>query len=408
MKISRNKQEYVTEGLHPHIGSPKKQRKKNKKKMSWEESPAVVLDNGSGMMKAGFAGDEAPKAVFPAAVAHSRTGGPTLHGDNAASAGRGYVVKYPIEHGIVTDWEGMEALWRHCYHTELSVDPRQHPVLLTEAPLNPKSNREKMLQVMFDTFQVPALHIQIQAILTLYATGRTDGVVVDSGDGVSHTVPVFEGHCVPSAVRRLDIAGRDLTEWMMELLSEETDKPFTTSRDREVAKFVKEKHCRVVLDFEHEMSRFEADTKGSDKEVLLPDGQKITINKSQFCCPELLFQPAISGNEAEGIHKVTFDSIMRSEIDVRRSLYQNIVLSGGTTMFEGLPERLRSEMEKLAPKAVRQEIKIIAPPDRKYSVWMGAAILSNLTTFFSQWITRQEYDEAGSSIVHQKCNALTS
>eukprot|EP00759_Apiculatamorpha_spiralis_P018884 PhF_6_TR25159/c0_g1_i1/m.34673/K05692/ACTB_G1; actin beta/gamma 1 len=374
--------------------------------MSWEDSPAIVLDNGSGMMKAGYAGDEAPKVVFPAAVAHSRTGGPNLHGDNAISAGRGYVVKYPIEHGIIVDWDDMEAVWRHTFQSELQVDPRQHAVLLTEAPLNPKANREKMLEVMFNTFEVPALHIQIQAILTLYASGRSDGVVVDSGDGVSHIVPVFEGHCNPSAVRRLDIAGRDLTEWMMELLSDETERPFTTTRDREIAKVIKENHCRVSIDFEHDMSRLDADPKCFDKVVELPDGSKLTIGKSQFCCPEMLFQPAVAGNEADGVHKATFDAIMRSDIDTRRVMYSNVVLSGGTTMFAGFDTRLRKEIVALAPKAVGNEVKVVAAPDRKYSVWTGAAILGNLSTFFAEWITRAEYDENGPSIVHQKCNAL--
>ena len=349
----------------------------------------LVIDNGSGTIRAGYAGADLPSASFPSYVGrpkHVRVLAGALEGDvfigPKAQELRGLLkIRYPLEHGVVTDWDDMERIWTYIYETELKTLSEEHPVLLTEPPLNPRENRDTAAQIMFEQFNVPAVYMSMQAVLSLYAGGRTTGVVLDSGDGVTHAVPVYDGFAIPSAIRRIDVAGRDVTE-NMQLLLRKNGHVFHTSAEKEIVRVMKEKTSYVSIDPRREEKDLQQGIWKADKkevEYVLPDGNKIKIGAERFRAAEILFEPELIGLEYPGVHQMLIDAITKVDMDLRKNLFGNIVLSGGTTITKGYGDRLLTELQKLAVKDMR--IKIFAPPERKYTTWIGGSILAGLSTF---------------------------
>jgi len=258
-----------------------------------------------------------------------------------------------------------------------------------------------MTQIMFETFSTPAMYVAIQAVLSLYASGRTTGIVLDVGDGVSHTVPIYEGHALPYAVQRFNVAGRHITEYLGKIL-DERGYSFTTPAEREIIRDIKEKLAYVAWDFDQEMQFDSLPREDRRCQNNIPDGQQIDIGNERFRCPEVLFQPSLLGLESPAIHECIYNSIMRCDVDIQKDLSENIVLSGGTTMFPGFTERIQKELRPLLPASILK-VKIIAPPERKYSTWIGGSILGSLSYFEKMFITKEQYDEYGPVIVHRMC-----
>eukprot|EP00511_Aplanochytrium_stocchinoi_P002017 CAMPEP_0204822394 /NCGR_PEP_ID=MMETSP1346-20131115/574_1 /ASSEMBLY_ACC=CAM_ASM_000771 /TAXON_ID=215587 /ORGANISM="Aplanochytrium stocchinoi, Strain GSBS06" /LENGTH=289 /DNA_ID=CAMNT_0051948583 /DNA_START=152 /DNA_END=1018 /DNA_ORIENTATION=- len=277
----------------------------------------LVIDNGSSTIRAGFAGDDEPRATVRSIVAlrspRSRNT-EYIVGDEALKNASLPPV-HPIERGVVTDWDMMERIWHHTFYSILRVEPAEHNVLLTEPPLNPRASRERMTQIMFEGFNVPGIHIAIQAVLSLYASGRTSGIVLDIGDGVTQAVPIYEGYAINHATyaRKLGIGGRELTDYMMKLLCER-GYSFSTSEEREIARDIKEKFCFVAKDFDKEINQ--ASYSNIEKSYELPSGDIITIDNERFRCPEVLFQPSLIGMEEAGIHEVLRKALAACEDDI--------------------------------------------------------------------------------------------
>eukprot|EP00930_Biecheleria_cincta_P084148 TRINITY_DN73641_c0_g1_i1.p1 TRINITY_DN73641_c0_g1~~TRINITY_DN73641_c0_g1_i1.p1 ORF type:complete len:484 (-),score=87.80 TRINITY_DN73641_c0_g1_i1:789-2240(-) len=365
------------------------------------EPRALVVAVGSDTCKAGFAGDDAPRVVLPSCIGHADEQGKTYVCEEAMGlAKQGMLqIEFPIEKGLVTNWAGMEAIWHHTFFNELRVNPEEHKILLVEAAIGPRVNRERMTSIMFETFKVPAMYLNLAAVLALYSSGRTTGLVVDSGHSVTHVVPIYEGYALPHAIRRLDVGGRDLTEFMGRLLAERGH-IVTATADCEHLRNYKERCCYVALDVHAEMNC--VGEQSQEQGVFeLADGRTFSPGSERFRCPEALFQPRLAGKEIDGIHEAVHSAIMHVDFDIHKDLYHSILLAGGSMTFKGMEERLAKELRALVPLGCG--IKVIAPPEQKYAVWKGGSILASLSTFQGMWVMKADYDESGPQIVHRKC-----
>lgn len=367
--------------------------------MADEEIKGIVIDNGSCMLKAGFAGDDAPRVAFSTMVGVPRTNlilGNRLAmnstddknyvGDEAQQR-RGILnLTYPIEHGVVTNWDDMEKIWSHTFN-QLKVSPENFSILLTEACQNPEENRIKMAEIMFEKFNVPSTCVCLQSALCLYGTGNVTGTVVQIGHGLSEYMPVVEGHPVNDAIERSHLAGYKLSEYLLEL----TGLSFNRGSQKEIAREIKERVCEVAVD-----SQTCSFSNLQSKEYELPDGQIIQIGSERFTCSEALFNPSCV-NETKGVHELTLDSIMKCDAETRDSLCSNIVLAGGTTLIPGFSERFLAELKNLTN--VPTNFNLISNPERRYLSWIGGSIVASLPEDQKIFISKSEYEEVGSSIL---------
>mmetsp|Transcript_1345 Transcript_1345/g.3611 ORF Transcript_1345/g.3611 Transcript_1345/m.3611 type:complete len:391 (-) Transcript_1345:62-1234(-) len=383
---------------------------------------ALVVDNGSCMCKVGFAGQKEPEAVFPTAVGRPSLPDTLLYPMDAPVARileqsnsdtrRGCCVgnqvykhlstmtpESPMDRGVVSNWVDMELVWAHMFSDVMQINPGSQPVLLTEAPLNPKVNRELMMEVMFESFNVPAIQIALPAVLSLTACARMTGVVLDVGDTVSHVVPIFEGFAIDPGIRRLELGGADLTDYLVRLLSER-GYSLESAVGRQTAREIKEQLCYVSLNYDADLRRVSpvGVVPSRKNEYQLPDGQVISLGTEVFRCPEAFFRPSHMGREASGLPNLMFESILKCEVDQRRALYESVLLSGGSTLFPNMPERMRDELVSLVPASMK--VKVLAPPERAHSAWLGGSILAEMSTFQQSWVTRSEFNECGPAIAH--------
>eukprot|EP01012_Entosiphon_sulcatum_P031593 TRINITY_DN4009_c0_g1_i1.p1 TRINITY_DN4009_c0_g1~~TRINITY_DN4009_c0_g1_i1.p1 ORF type:complete len:392 (+),score=68.24 TRINITY_DN4009_c0_g1_i1:171-1346(+) len=385
------------------------------------EKPAVVLDLGSGFTKCGFAGANFPTAVFQSVVGRPllRSGelseGLNLKdimvGDDAVAVRNALDITQPIKQSVVRDWANLEILLDYAFSEKLNINPSEHKIMLTEPPMNSRKGREKMVELLMEHYKFSHLYVGMSAVLSLYAQGLLTGLVVDTGDGVTHTVPVVEGFLLGKAVKRIDLGGRDVTDYLIKLLLRR-GYAFNSTADFDTVRQIKERFCYVSCDHDLE-SRLAYETTVLEKSYELPDGRVLRIGMERFEAPEVLFQPHLVEKEGRGLGDLVYSTIQDCDIDVRMELYKHILLSGGNSMFPGLPTRIENTIKDVyTEKALKGDrsklgkfkLYIEDPPRRKHMVFLGGAVLAELMKGQeSSWFSREEYNEKGVAGIWEKC-----
>ncbi len=369
-------------------------------------------------MKAGFSDDDVPRVVIPTVLGRpASNSGPQPEqaeveeddkneqidifvGEEALNKGGTLQLSRPIVKGEISDYDTMELIWKHIFYNELLTETKTHSVIVTEAPFATYENRKKMAEILFDNLGVESLYITNNSTLALYANGKTTGTVVDIGYQTTSFVPIYEGFVLNHAVTKVDTGGKDLTDYFAYIIGQRSDNDkFTNEGQKSMINELKEKICEVAEDYDSQIK------KCLDQKILeeynLPDGSKVHIGPEKYQCPELLFQPQFFQKDHYGLHEQTFKSIKRCDEDIEKDLFQNVILCGGSSLFLKIRKKFEKELQSLAPTG--KTVKVIAPPERKFSAWLGGAILSSMTNFKNtMFVSKKEWMENGQNVIYDK------
>jgi len=395
-------------------------------------APAVVIDNGTGYTKMGYAGNCEPSFIIPSIIgtkdpSQVRSNWKGVEdldffiGDEAAQRAGEYTVNYPIRHGIVENWDNMERYWQQCIFKYLRCDPEDHNFLLTEPPMNTPENRELTAEIMFETFNVKGLYIAVQAVLALAASWTSKqvkertltGTVVDAGDGVTHIIPVADGYVIGSCIKHIPIAGRDITNFI-QLLLRDREPTIPPDEAMDVAKRIKEKYCYVCPDMAKEFKKYDEEPGKWVKQFASAWREKkwqCDVAYERFLGPEIFFNPEIcNADYTTPVPEVIDNTIQQSPIDTRRGLYKSIVLSGGSTMFKDFGRRLERDIKRCVNERLKKaetlsgfkptpvDVNVISHTMQRFAVWFGGSMLASTPEFHNVCHTRAQYEEIGPSI----------
>lgn len=381
------------------------------------EGPTVIIDNGSGYIKAGTNQEDLPSVFFPTVVGFPRKrfedeykdkplNERVFVGEQAIANRQHLTIVNPIDHGHIDDWEQMGFVWQHIYD-QLALNPSSCAALVTEPPNCSVAHRNKLAESFLEGFQVQELNMSVTGLMAIYGTGKTTGMVVDIGEGVTQCVPVFDGYLETASLKRSDFGGQEVQMYLQKILCD-MGYSMTTRDDFEHVRVIKETLCYCALDPASEQQRTDL-----EKSYHLPDGltlrdgetTEITLGAERFYPAEALFNPQLCGRDNPSLTDLIWSSVRACHIESRKSLVANVVLCGGSSMFPGFPERLELELKNTSPPQARELVKVESPPERQFLVWQGARTFCdpNLRPMQDHlWITKAEWEEVGTRIVAQK------
>lgn len=361
---------------------------------------AVVIDQGSGFIKAGFAGERQPRLVLKSSSLVPSWDRPVPPGALGGELMGGVARAHPIKHGVVVDWEALEGLWERLLVGGLRVCPEQWPVLVSDSPSAPPAGRDRIAELLFEALAVPACHMASTALLALCSTGAFSGLAVEAGAGVCHATPIYAGHAWHEATFRLDVAGSTLSRYLRDLLVAACPHLQLRALPRKAITQLKKRCCYVSLDFEGDLHNPDRHHPVS---FCLGKGCSIRLSSERFRCPEPIFQPSLLGQARPGLPALVFRALQKVPATLRTRLAGTVVLAGGSTLFPGFTERLAVELEAQCRRHGYGVLRpcLVATPGRATAVWTGGSMVASLRSFQCRWITRAMYQECGSRLVHE-------
>ena len=356
---------------------------------------SIIIDIGSGLMKIGFGGEDGPRNIFNSIVGIPKMAGLKVGmeqkeryvGDEAISNLEFMNFYPPIQRGEVVDWDQFETLMHYLLYNQIEVVPEEMSVLVTETPLSLKENRAKTAELLFEKFNVEKCHIANSSMLGLFAYGKTSGIVVDSGFNITSTVPIYEGFPLQYASLKINLGGEDLSLKLLDLIKNKVDNSFRLIKGRLLADDIKEQKGYISLNNEEEEQE--------ESTYILPDGKELKLGNELFKANEILFNPG-ENNELISISRMVIDSLGKCDDDVRNDINESICLIGGNTLMKNFPEKLRME---LSDNKDTGSFNLSFVPERQFSSWVGGSIMSSLDNFQYMWVTKEEFDEKGKTLV---------
>ena len=362
----------------------------------------LIVDCGSGYCKAGYSGYIEPTVTIPTAVWHPTSNNmittddqsTILFGNQAMEAENGLLV-HPIQKTKIIEWDDYELFLDNLFKNELKIKIEEYGIFITEPPLTLKSSREQLTELLFEKFNAPYIFITNGAVLSSYGAFKYSGFVLDCGYDISTVVPVSNGYPYSSCIQTIDVGGKDVSEFLIKML---INKGYDEKKIKKNIKYIKERYCFVEN---------EKNNKKNNNEIMkvnLPDGTEINLEKEKYLCTEVLFHPEMINKTVGGIQNTVCSSISAIDHYTKNKFEgNNLIIAGGSTLFDGFSERLGMEIGKYYGGKYKDRMNVITIKERNNLQWIGASTYSLMQIFKGLCTTREEYDNYGPSAVHNKC-----